>query len=52
MKLKQEQAYMQLKIVTLELILVENLKRNYPKYTNQEIKKGFRGADCLNIINI
>jgi hypothetical protein len=52
MKLKQEQASMQLQIETLELIVVEYLKRNYPKYTNQEIKEGFRCADCLNIINI
>ncbi len=51
MKRKQEQGSMQLQGEVQELAIEEWLKENFPFDTLAEIKKGARGADCLQIIN-
>lgn len=51
MKRKQEQGSMQLQGEVQELAIEEWLKTNFPLDTLSEIKKGARGADCLQIIN-
>ncbi len=51
MKRKQEQGSMQLQGEVQELAIEEWLKANFPFDTLAEIKKGVRGADCLQIVN-
>ncbi|MCU0328954.1 MAG: DUF2130 domain-containing protein [Chitinophagales bacterium] len=51
MRKKQEQGSMQLQGETQELMLEEFLKSTYPLDDIEEIKKGARGADCLQRIN-
>lgn len=51
MKRKQEQGSMQLQGEVQELAIEEWLRANFPFDTLSEIKKGARGADCLQIIN-
>ncbi len=47
MKRKQEQGSMQLQGEVQELVIEEWLKANFPLDHIEEIKKGARGADCL-----
>ncbi|TWP29397.1 DUF2130 domain-containing protein [Apibacter muscae] len=51
MKRKQEQGSMQLQGEVQELAMEEWLSFNFPLDTIDEIKKGVRGADCLQIVN-
>ena len=51
MKRKQEQGSMQLQGEVQELAIEEWLVQNFPLDTIDEIKKGARGADCLQIVN-
>lgn len=51
MKRKQEQGSMQMQGEVQELVIEEWLTSNFPLDTIDEIKKGARGADCLQIVN-
>ncbi len=51
MKRKAEQGSMQLQGEVQELIIEDWLSANYPLDTIEEIKKGARGADCIQTIN-
>lgn len=51
MKRKQEQGSMQLQGEIQELAIEEWLIQNFPLDSINEIKKGARGADCLQIVN-
>lgn len=51
MKRKQDQGSMQLQGEVQELGIEEWLSENFPLDTITEIKKGERGADCLQIVN-
>jgi hypothetical protein len=51
MKRKVEQGSMQLQGEVQELIIEEWLSANYPLDSIEEIKKGARGADCIQTIN-
>ena len=51
MKRKQEQGSMQRQGEVQELAIEEWLMQNFPLDTIGEIKKGERGADCLQIVN-
>jgi hypothetical protein len=51
MKRKAEQGSMQLQGEVQELIIEDWLATQYPLDTIEEIKKGARGADCLQTIN-
>jgi hypothetical protein len=48
---KVEQGSMQLQGEVQELAIENYLKENFPLDTIEEIKKGARGADCLQIVN-
>ena len=48
---KAEQGSMQLQGEVQELAIEEYLKEQYPFDTIQEIKKGARGADCIEIVH-
>ncbi len=51
MKRKQEQGSMQLQGEVMELAIEEWLCTQFPLDTIEEIKKGARGGDCIQIIN-
>ena len=51
MKRKQEQGSMQIQGEAQELAIEEWLAANFPLDTIGEIKKGARGADCMQIVN-
>lgn len=51
MKRKQEQGSMQLQGEVQELAIEEWLANNFPLDTIEEIKKGVRGGDCIQIVN-
>lgn len=51
MKRKQEQGSMQLQGEVMELAIEEWLATQFPLDTIEEIKKGARGGDCIQIIN-
>lgn len=51
MKRKQEQGSMQLQGEVQELAIEEWLAAQFPLDTIEEIKKGARGGDCLQIVN-
>lgn len=51
MKQKHEQGSMQMQGEVQELAIEEWLADNFPLDTIDEIKKGARGADCLQIVN-
>jgi hypothetical protein len=51
MKRKQEQGSMQLQGEVMELAIEEWLSAQFPLDTIEEIKKGARGGDCIQIIN-
>ncbi len=51
MKRKQEQGSMQLQGEVQELAIEEWLGTHFPLDTIEEIKKGIRGGDCLQIVN-
>src|SRR5690554_102308 len=51
MKRKQEQGSMQLQGEVQELAIEEWLATNFPLDTIEEIKKGARGGDCIQIVN-
>lgn len=51
MKRKQEQGSMQLQGEVLELAIEEWLTANFPLDTITEIKKGDRGADCIQVVH-
>ncbi len=51
MKRKQEQGSMQLQGEVMELAIEEWLAAQFPLDTIEEIKKGARGGDCIQIIN-
>ncbi|MFD1315229.1 DUF2130 domain-containing protein [Namhaeicola litoreus] len=51
MKRKQEQGSMQIQGEAQELAIEEWLAANFPLDTIGEIKKGARGADCVQIVN-
>jgi hypothetical protein len=51
MKRKQEQGSMQLQGEVQELAIEEWLMAQFPLDTVEEIKKGARGGDCLQIVN-
>lgn len=51
MKRKQEQGSMQLQGEVQELGIEEWLRNNFPYDEIAEVKKGQRGADCLQIVN-
>ncbi len=51
MKRKADQGSMQLQGEVQELAIEEFLKENYPLDQIEEIKKGARGGDCLQIVN-
>jgi len=51
MKRKQEQGSMQLQGEVQELAIENYLMENFPLDTITEIKKGARGADCVQIVN-
>lgn len=51
MKRKQEQGSMQTQGEVQELAIEEWLAEKFPLDTIQEIKKGERGADCLQVVN-
>jgi hypothetical protein len=51
MKRKQEQGSMQMQGEVQELAIEEWLESNFPLDTIDEIKKGARGGDCIQIVN-
>ena len=51
MKRKQEQGSMQLQGEVQELAIEEWLSNQFPLDTIEEIKKGARGGDCIQIVN-
>jgi hypothetical protein len=51
MKRKQEQGSMQLQGEVMELAIEEWLSEKFPLDTIEEIKKGARGGDCIQIVN-
>lgn len=51
MKRKQEQGSMQLQGEVQELAIEEWLANKFPLDTIQEIKKGARGGDCIQVVN-
>ena len=51
MKRKQEQGSMQLQGEVMELAIEEWLASQFPLDTIEEIKKGARGGDCIQMIN-
>lgn len=51
MKRKQEQGSMQLQGEVMELAIEEWLMSQFPLDTIEEIKKGARGGDCIQLIN-
>ena len=51
MKRKQEQGSMQMQGEVLELAIEEYLESTFPLDSIDEIKKGARGADCVQIVN-
>ncbi len=51
MKRKQEQGSMQLQGEVQELAIEEWLSKQFPLDTIEEIKKGARGGDCIQIVN-
>jgi hypothetical protein len=51
MKRKQEQGSMQLQGEVQELAIEEWLRGKFPADEIQEVKKGQRGADCLQVVN-
>lgn len=51
MKRKQEQGSMQLQGEVQELAIEEWLANHFPLDTIEEIKKGARGGDCIQIVN-
>ncbi|MBR9832699.1 DUF2130 domain-containing protein [bacterium] len=51
MKRKQEQGSMQLQGEVQELAIEEWLQATFPLDTIEEIKKGARGADCVQVVN-
>jgi hypothetical protein len=51
MKRKQEQGSMQLQGEVQELAIEDFLMQQFPLDTIDEIKKGVRGADCIQIVN-
>lgn len=51
MKRKQEQGSMQMQGEVQELAIEEWLETKFPLDTINEIKKGVRGADCIQIVN-
>ncbi|AEV34511.1 hypothetical protein Oweho_3563 [Owenweeksia hongkongensis DSM 17368] len=51
MKRKQEQGSMQLQGEVQELAIEEWLASNFPLDSIEEIKKGARGADCIQVVN-
>jgi len=51
MKRKQEQGSMQLQGEVQELAIEDWLRQQFPLDTIEEVKKGVRGADCLQIVN-
>ena len=51
MRRKQEQGSMQLQGEILELAIEEWLTSEFPLDTIEEIKKGARGGDCIQIVN-
>jgi len=51
MQRKQDQGSMQTQGEVQELAIEEWLKANFPLDTIEEIKKGQRGADCIQIVN-
>jgi hypothetical protein len=51
MKRKQEQGSMQLQGEVQELAIEEWLETKFPLDTIEEIKKGARGGDCIQIVN-
>ena len=51
MKRKQEQGSMQLQGEVQELAIEEWLAAHFPLDTIEEIKKGIRGGDCIQIVN-
>ena len=51
MKRKHEQGSMQMQGEVQELAIEEWLANNFPLDTIDEIKKGARGADCIQIVN-
>jgi hypothetical protein len=51
MKRKQEQGSIQLQGEVLELAIEEWLTNSFPLDTIEEIKKGARGADCIQVVH-
>ncbi|MEZ4938878.1 MAG: DUF2130 domain-containing protein [Crocinitomicaceae bacterium] len=51
MKRKQEQGSMQMQGEVQELAIEEYLMQQFPLDTIEEIKKGARGGDCIQIVN-
>ena len=51
MQRRAEQGSMQAQGEAMELAIEEFLQANYPLDTIEEIKKGARGADCIQIVN-
>jgi len=51
MKRKQEQGSMQLQGEVQELAIEEWLAAHFPLDTSDEVKKGARGGDCIQIVN-
>jgi hypothetical protein len=51
MKRKQEQGSMQMQGEVMELAIEEWLAEQFPLDTIEEIKKGIRGGDCIQIVN-
>lgn len=51
MKRKQEQGSMQMQGEVLELAIEEYLESTFPLDSIDEIKKGARGADCVQVVN-
>lgn len=51
MKRKQEQGSMQLQGEVQELAIEDWLRNNFPFDKIEEVKKGARGADCIQIVN-
>jgi len=51
MKRKQDQGSMQMQGEVLELAIEEFLMNQFPLDTIEEVSKGARGADCLQIVN-
>ncbi len=51
MKRKQEQGSMQMQGEVQELAIEEYLMQNFPLDSIEEIKKGARGGDCIQVVN-